>query len=222
MDTPETAPSGGDPAAPPPPDPRPLYERAAGQMAALVASVEPGQLDRPTPCGEFEVRSLLSHVVGGTHRIAQVGEGGGDAAVDPDAAVDSGVSGVPDEGWPEAYARARERFTAAWADDAKLDEVYTVPWGSMPGRIALSGCVMEAVTHSWDLAQALGRAGELDAELAEFALSVARRAAPAERRGGDVPFGPALSVPEGADAYERLAAWLGRRWDAEAARGGRG
>ncbi|HWM37544.1 MAG TPA: TIGR03086 family metal-binding protein [Streptomyces sp.] len=212
MNTPASKP-GGDQTSAPPPDPRPLYERAAGQMAALFASVRPAQLADPTPCPDFSVGALLSHVVGGTHRIAQVGEGGGVAEVDPEAEVDSGVSGVADDRWPAAYAEARERFSAAWADDAKLDSPVTVPWGTMPGRFALAGCVMEVVTHSWDLAQALGRREELDEELAQFALGVARQAAPAEPRGGEVPFGPPVPVPEGADAYDELAAWLGRTWN---------
>ncbi|MFC4495504.1 TIGR03086 family metal-binding protein [Streptomyces ovatisporus] len=202
----------GAPAPDPSADPRPVYERAARQMAFLFDSVRPAQLADPTPCPDFSVGALLSHVVGGTLRIAQVGEGGGPGEVDPDAEVDSGVSGVADDAWPAAYAEARERFSAAWADDAKLDAVVTVPWGTMPGRFALAGSVMEVVTHAWDLAQALGRRTELDNGLAEFALAVAKQAAPAERRGGDVPFGPAVPPPEGADAYDELAAWLGRSW----------
>ncbi|WP_314176136.1 TIGR03086 family metal-binding protein [Streptomyces winkii] len=193
-------------------DPRPLYERASEQMASLFAEVRTHQLDHPTPCDGFDVGGLISHVVGGTLRIAQVGEGGGPGDVDPGAKVDSGISGVPEEGWSKPYAQARERFAAAWADDAKLDEPVTVPWGTMPGRFALAGSVMEVVTHSWDLAQALGREDLLDPGLATFALGVAHRAVP-EERGEGVPFGPVLSAPEGTDDYGRLAAWLGRDWD---------
>ncbi|GGO49315.1 hypothetical protein GCM10012287_26370 [Streptomyces daqingensis] len=207
---------GGGPAA----DPRPVFERAARQMASLFEAVRPAQLADPTPCPGFDVGALLSHVVGGTLRIAQVGEGGGPGEVDPDAEVDSGVSGVADDAWPAAYERARERFRAAWADDAKLDAVVTVPWGTMPGRFALAGSVMEVVTHAWDLAQALGRRAELDAGLAEFALAVAERAVPAETRGGEVPFGPPVPAPEGADAYDELAAWLGRSWTPAGSAGG--
>lgn len=220
MSTSRTSSSDVPPVPDPSTDPRPLLERAARQTATLFASVGPGQLDDPTPCEALVVRDLMSHIVGGTHRIAQVGEGGGAGEVDPDSGVDSGVSGVPDDGWPAAYAKARERFTAAWADDALLDSVVTVPWGSMPGRLALAGSVMETVTHSWDLARALNRREGLDEELARFALGVARRAVPAERRDG-LPFGPALAVPEGAGAYEELAAWLGRPGDAEGAGAGR-
>jgi uncharacterized protein (TIGR03086 family) len=201
-DTPATAP---DPST----DPRPVYERAAEQMAALFAAVQPRQLTDRTPCAAFDVGSLLSHVVGGTLRIARVGEGLGPGEPDPDAKVDSGVSGVPEEGWREPYAQARARFAAAWADDAKLDEPFTVPWGTMPGRFVLAGSVMEVVTHSWDLAQALGRQDLLDDALGTFALGVARQAVP-EERGEGVPFGSPVSAPEGADDYGRLAAWLGR------------
>ncbi|SCK14105.1 TIGR03086 family metal-binding protein [Streptomyces sp. WMMB 322] len=212
-----------DSAAPrdPATDPRPVHERAAEQMARLFDAVGPGDLTAPTPCAGFDVGSLLSHVVGGTLRTAQAGEGGGPGEVDPDARVDSGLSGVPEKGWREPYAQARERFAAAWADDAKLDAPVTVPWGTMPGRVALAGCVMEVVTHSWDLAQALGRQDLLDPALGTFALGVARQAVP-EERGEGMPFGPPVSVPEDADDYGRLAAWLGREWDAGARTGGDG
>lgn len=199
-------------ASPPPADPRGLYGQAADQLAGLITAVRPEQLDRPTPCPGFDVGGLLSHVVGGTLRVAQIGEGGGPGEVDPDAEAESGVSGVADDAWPAAFSDARTRLAAAWADDAKLDAVLTAPWGTMPGRFLLAGAVMELVTHSWDLAQALGRVGELDGELARVALRIAEQAVPAEHRGGDVPFGPPVPAPQGSGPYGELAAWLGRTW----------
>jgi len=198
----------------PAPDPRTLYLRATAQLASLAATVRPAQLAGPTPCEEYDVRGLLRHVLGGTQRVARLGEGGAGTDVAPS------VSGVPDEGWTAAYAEARERFSAAWADDAKLDEVVSVPWGEVPGRLALAGSVMETVTHTWDLAQALGRREELDQELGTFALGTARQAVSAERRGEGVPFAPVRPAPEGTGVHGELAAWLGRRADwADGARG---
>ncbi|MGR6972861.1 TIGR03086 family metal-binding protein [Streptomyces cynarae] len=186
-------------------DPRPLYARAAAQAAALIETVRPGQLAGPTPCTEFDVRTLLSHIVGGTLRIAQVGAGGDGMAVHPF------VDGVPDDGWAAAYDEARSAVRRGWADDGRLEAAVRVPWGEAPGRNALSGYVMECVAHTWDLWQALGRPGDLDPELAEFALAVGRLVLPEAERGDDLPFASAVPVPEGADAYARLAAWLGRR-----------
>ncbi|WRZ90410.1 TIGR03086 family metal-binding protein [Streptomyces sp. NBC_01007] len=187
-------------------DPRPLYTRAAEQIASLIGTVRPEQLDGATPCAEFDVRLLLSHMVGGTRRIAVIGAGGDGLAVRPF------VDGVPDDGWNAAYDEVRTEVRAGWADEARLDAPVRVPWGEAPGRIALAGYVMEAVTHTWDLSEALGRPLELDLELAEFALAIAGRVLPDEgREDPELPFGPVVPVPEGADAYERLAAWTGRR-----------
>ncbi|MFE3411350.1 TIGR03086 family metal-binding protein [Streptomyces mirabilis] len=187
-------------------DPRPLYTRATEQIAALVATVRPEQLAGPTPCAEFDVRTLLSHIAGGTRRIAVVGAGGDGMAVRPF------LDGVEDDRWSAAYEEVRTEVRKSWADDARLDALVTVPWGEAPGRIALSGYVMEAVTHTWDLSESLGRPLVLDPELAEFALGIARRVLPDERRDDEeLPFDSAVPAPEGADAYGRLAAYLGRR-----------
>ncbi|MFC9642646.1 TIGR03086 family metal-binding protein [Streptomyces mirabilis] len=187
-------------------DPRPLYTRATEQIAALVATVRPEQLAGPTPCAEFDVRTLLSHIAGGTRRIAVVGAGGDGMAVRPF------LDGVEDDRWSAAYDEVRTEVRKSWADDVRLDALVTVPWGEAPGRIALSGYVMEAVTHTWDLSESLGRPLVLDPELAEFALGIARRVLPDERRDDEeLPFDSAVPAPEGADAYGRLAAYLGRR-----------
>ncbi|GGW74320.1 hypothetical protein GCM10010503_59840 [Streptomyces lucensis JCM 4490] len=188
-----------------PGDPRPVYARAARQAAALIGTVRPGQLDRPTPCAEFDVRALLSHIVGGTRRIAVVGEGGDGLAVEPVA------EGVADDGWAAAYDEVRVRVLKAWESDERMTTPVRVPWGEVPGRAALCGYVMEIVTHTWDLAEALGRPYALDPELAEFALATARQVLPDSRpRDEETPFADRHEAPEGAGAYERLAAWLGR------------
>jgi len=186
-------------------DPRPLYARATEQAAALIATVRPEQLDGPTPCAEFDVRTLLGHMVGGTLRIAVVGEGGDGMAVHPF------VEGVRDEEWTAAYDEVRVRVLKAWESDERMEAPVRVPWGEVPGRAALSGYVMELVTHTWDLAESLGHPLPLDPEPAEFALATARRVLPDPRRDADTPFADAVPAPEGADGHGRLAAWLGRQ-----------
>ena len=186
-------------------DPREIHQRAVAQTESVVAAVRPAQLGLPTPCAEYDVRALLSHTVGGLNRIAIVGEGG-DAL-----AVPARADGVPDDGWLAAYRAAAARARAAWADDAKLGALFEVPWGKVPGRVAISGYVQEITVHGWDLARATGQPTELDPELASWVLAVAQRILPAEPRGGEVPFGPVVPVPAEAGVYARLAAWLGRQ-----------
>ena len=185
-------------------DPRPLHRRAIAQTEAVVAAVSPAQFDLSTPCSEYDVRALLSHIVGGLNRVAIVGEGG-DALARPARA-----DGVPDDGWLDAYRAAAARAVAAWTDDARLDALVEVPWGKIPGRFALAGYVQEVLTHGWDLAKATAQPTEGDPELARWALAGARRILPPENRGGDIPFGPVVEVPADAGPYAQLAAWLGR------------
>jgi uncharacterized protein (TIGR03086 family) len=186
-------------------DPRPLYARATEQAAALLKTVQPGQLTGPTPCAEFDVRALLSHIVGGTLRIAVAGEGGDGLAVKPFA------EGVADDDWAAAYDEVRTRVLKAWESDERLTAPVRVPWGEVPGWAALSGYVMELVTHTWDLNEALGRPLELDPELSAFALATARRVLPEPQRDAGTPFDSVLDAPEGADVHEQLASWLGRK-----------
>jgi len=87
-----------------------------------------------------------------------------------------------------------------------------VPWGKVPGRIALSGYVQEVLAHGWDLAQATGQETERDPELALWTLAIAKRILPPEIRGTEgVPFGPVVEPPADAGPYTQLAAWLGRQ-----------
>ncbi|MGQ4596833.1 TIGR03086 family metal-binding protein [Nocardia sp. R6R-6] len=186
-------------------DPRPVFARAADQAAALIATVLTDDLDKPTPCAEFDVRTLLSHLTGATVRLAVVAEGGNPSDIQPFA------EDVPDSGWATAYDEIRARATQAWAPDDHLDAVMLMPFGEMPGRAVVSAFVLETVTHTWDLAEALGRSVALDPELAEFALAVAHQMLPDAQRGGNSAFGPAQDVADDAGAYEKLAAWLGRK-----------
>lgn len=227
------------------PDPRPFYERAAAQLTTLLGAVRPDHLAAPTPCSEFDVRALLGHLLTNTRKVAELGpaavaatgsttaapqtggdargsEGGGADAGAPEGAGGSAgrwepaVADVPDDGWPKAYARARDELVAGWADDAVLTAPVRLPWGELPGREALVAHVLDVVTHAWDLARAIGDRRALDPELARYVLGAARQMVPPERRGGPVPFAPVRPAPAGADAYEELAAWLGRdaRWSA--------
>ncbi len=185
-------------------DPRPLHRRAIAQTEAVVAAVSPTQRDLPTPCSEYDVRALLSHIVGGLNRVAIVGEGG-DALARPARA-----DGIPDDGWLDAYRAAAARAVAAWTDDARLDALVEVPWGKIPGRYAIAGYVQEVLTHGWDLAKATAQETERDPELAQWALAGARRILPPENRGGDIPFAPVVEPPPDAGPYAQLAAYLGR------------
>jgi uncharacterized protein (TIGR03086 family) len=186
-------------------DPRPYYDRALGWAHGLIAGVRPDQLTGPTPCPEFDVRTLLGHLVATVDRARVIGEGGAPFS------VPSVITGPADHEWADAYGAAQQRMWAVWSDDGLLDAMRTVPWGEVTGRAAMWGYVNETLVHGWDLAVATGQPAEADADLATAALAGAIDKIPAERRGGPIPFGPVVEPAPDAGPTERLANWSGRR-----------
>jgi uncharacterized protein (TIGR03086 family) len=90
-----------------------------------------------------------------------------------------------------------------------------MPWGEeYSGATLVDMYLSELAGHAWDLAQATGQADRLDADLATTALEGARAMLKPEYRDmaePGSPFGPEIPAPAHADAWERLAAFLGRK-----------
>lgn len=181
-------------------DPRPSYAAVSAWMQSLLAGVSDDQLDKPTPCDEFDVRTLAQHIGAVGMRAVALAE---------TATVD-GQPFLADDFSAAAYAGTRERALAAW-DAAPLEREVTVPWGVVPGFAALGMYVNETLVHGWDLAVATGQTAEFpEPALPEGVLAVVKNVLPADFRGGEVPFGPVVEPREGAGPTERLANWSGR------------
>lgn len=186
-------------------DPRPLFARALNQAAQQIASIQPTELGNRTPCADYDVRALLGHLIAVLHKLVRVGAGG-DARDIPDV-----VDNIADDCWASAFTQARGEVERVWADDAMPDRMVTLPWATMPGRAALDAYTHEFTVHSWDLAHATGRLADLEPALAVQALEAFAKYAPPEERSRQGPFGPAMPVPDDADVYTQLAAYLGRQ-----------
>ncbi|MDN5855454.1 MAG: TIGR03086 family metal-binding protein [Actinomycetia bacterium] len=186
-------------------DPRPSFTRALDQAEQQAANVRPDELDNRTPCSDFDVRALLGHIVGVLTKLARVGAGE-DASEVPDV-----IDGIDDGAWPVAFRRARGEVDRVWADDALLEQAVTLPWATLPGRVALDAYTHEFTVHGWDLAHATGRLDQLDPSLALEALVAFSEFAPPDTRSEHGPFGPVISISDDAEVYSRLAAYVGRR-----------
>lgn len=186
------------------PDPRPLFSRALDQAGALVDQVTPDDLDRRTPCDDYDVRTLLGHLVAVERRVVHIAHGGRPFE------VPSLVTDVPDDGWSAAWKQARADLDAAMAEDGVLERTFAHPAGMFPGWQAVFAYVSEMAVHSWDLAMATGHRADLDDTLAEATLGPVRQFLPAEPRGGPIPFAPVVEVADEAPAYDRLVGWMGR------------
>ncbi len=185
----------------------PLHDRALDEAAQLVDAVQPDQMGLPTPCTDWDVRALLTHLVGGNRRYVGLTQG---ASIGPGTARAGGPPvDLLDDDPAGAYRRSAAELKAAWADPALLDRTFDLPIGTLPGRAALTLHLVETVTHGWDLAMATGQRPTFDPEVVRTALRFAQAGVPGERPPG-TPFEPAVPVADDLPEIDRLAAFLGR------------
>jgi uncharacterized protein (TIGR03086 family) len=191
-----------------PSDPRPAFFSAAATACDVVAAVSPAQLPDPTPCSEYDVRALLGHLVGVLRRVSGLAAGVAATGTPPR------VADVPDDGWGAAARAAVREVEAAWADPTVLEREFHLPFGTLAGAAALASYTGEISTHTWDVAVATGQSPAWDEQVLADALTAVRRKLPTADRAPGIPFAPAVPVPDGAPAIERLVAWQGRdpRW----------
>ena len=190
-----------------------MIAEPAGQLAQaidatgrLVAAVRDDQWPDPTPCPDWTVRDLVSHIVTGNRMFAGILRGDPPAAPAGSPAADPGPAG---EDLVTAYRDAASGLLAAFSEPGALERVVTVPFGTVPGIAALHLRITELLVHGWDLARATGQPASFPDDLAEQELAFSRARlgdSPAGRR----PFGPPQPAAADAPAIDRLAACLGR------------
>ncbi|MDA3626919.1 TIGR03086 family metal-binding protein [Saccharopolyspora sp. WRP15-2] len=172
----------------------------------LVAGVQRDQWDAATPCTDWNVRELVSHMVIG-HRLFN-GILRGEVALAP-GALDPTNSDVLGNDPAAAYRSAAEGLLAAFRRPGVLDQRFRVPAGDVPGIAAVHLRAVEELVHGWDLARATNQKPRYADEVVERQLDFTKSALP-EIPPDRSPFAPPREVPETAPPLEKLAALLGR------------
>jgi uncharacterized protein (TIGR03086 family) len=166
-----------------------VLRRGLDQLAGLLDDVPSGALADPTPCPQWSVQDLVDHIVAAPSRFARMARG---------EEVDWSTT-------PSAGREPAARFRSHAEDLLRA----VADGGAQDGSIPVEWQCAELAVHTWDLATALGRStGDLDAEVAERGLAFMRASLTDDNRGP--AFGPEQPAPEGADAYQRIAAFAGR------------
>jgi uncharacterized protein (TIGR03086 family) len=182
-------------------------DRAIGSTLAILASVQPGQLDAPTPCASWDASALINHFIGTARWWAGVVDGQDAGAQADDTAVDYAAGD-----YVAAYREAGKIAVAALGAPDVPGRMIRLPFGEFPGPVVIAMAALDQFTHGWDLARAIGYPAELDPGIAADLLAHARVAITDGFRGPDgvAPFGPAAQAPAGAGPADQLAAFLGR------------
>ncbi|KMO93488.1 TIGR03086 family metal-binding protein [Streptomyces roseus] len=181
-------------------------------LARLLDAITLEQEDLPTPCDEFDVRTLRLHLLGWLDYFqAALADPAGDVRPDPEARVNEDRS----DGRSDDFAAVIEKLDAtlrAALDDAVATRSVNVPrlGGAYPGSAVIDLLLVEVLGHGWDLAQATGLEWQPDPAAAAHALAVLQAMVKPEYRGPGLPFGLEVPVSADAPALDRLVAFTGR------------
>ncbi|HLH28150.1 MAG TPA: TIGR03086 family metal-binding protein [Acidimicrobiales bacterium] len=172
------------------------HRLAQGAFSRVLSGVRDDQLAMPTPCTQWKVGDLVDHVVAGNRRI-----GGLDQSPLPDSV--------------EAIRRdhelaARSAQSTFEAPDG-MTRTFELPFGTIPGSVFIGLRTTDVLVHAWDLAAATGQPTDIEPDLSERMLAVARERVQPAFRGEGRPFGEEQPCDPDRPAADRLAAFLGRR-----------
>jgi uncharacterized protein (TIGR03086 family) len=189
-----------------------LDARAVRASVSVVARVSDADLGRATPCAGWSLADLLAHMTVEHHRFAaaagavaagagavsdagvvsgSVSGGGVDPAVSGRFSLDSAATMV------SAYRSAANRVIDAFRADGVLDREFALPQittaTTFPARQAIGFHFVDYVVHGWDVAASLGLGYDLDPDLIDAALVIARAVPDDEgRRRPGAAFAPGL------------------------------
>ncbi|WP_216207973.1 TIGR03086 family metal-binding protein [Amycolatopsis aidingensis] len=177
----------------------------------LVATVSTADLERPTPCAEWNLGALLQHLISENHAFAEAATHG--------AAADWDGGSLGDDPH-RALADSIAAVTSAFDREGMLErEVAIRDFGTFPGSTVVGMHLVDSVVHGWDLASALGRRYEPEPEAVRAALRFMESVPDdPEGRGPDGPFDKVVPVPQDAPPLHRLLGLTGRSpdWAAKA------
>jgi uncharacterized protein (TIGR03086 family) len=196
--------SENNPAAASVPDTRPALFKAITLAGDTIAAVPAEALGSPTPCPEYSVRQLASHLIAVLRRVPVAASGGNPFTV-PSFADD-----VPSTEWIKAWDEAYDAAEAAWSEPDVLGRMCNLGFATLPGVAAAVAYTTEFTVHTWDLAKATGQSPAWDPAVLAPSLGAMRHAVPPEPRGGMVPFGPVVQVTADSSPIDQLVAWYGR------------
>ncbi len=177
-----------------------LYEKAVTHTRNYIAAVRPDQWDDPTPCTEWNVRQLVSHMVSTTRNVKSILEGNGPQNWGDNVLGDDPLA---------AFDQARTDALAAVKAPGAMARTVTTRQGERPAVDYAIGQLQEMLVHGWDLAKATGQDTAMDPELVEVAYERVLRNRDRLRSG--TAWGESeAAVADGADLQTKYLGILGR------------
>lgn len=182
------------------------YRRSLSEFTDRVGQVADVQWSAPTPDREWDVRTLVNHVVYEDRWTAPLFAGS------TTEEVGDRFDGDLLDGDPAGSARdAAQQAELAVTEPGALNRIVHLSSGDTPAEEYVRQLLADHLIHSWDLAVAIGADPLLDADAVHIAAEWFAGHEHQYRRVGLI--GPHVEVPVEADEQDRLLAAYGRNPD---------
>ena len=143
-----------------------LMAAAAAEATRVVAGVPGHPMDAPTPCDDWDLRTLVNHVILWTAYSAERRAHGESVAEDL-----MSKDFTADPGFAQDYAAQIGRAVAAWSDPAAWERELGVMGSGTPAADVAAMLIAEMVLHGWDIARATGQDYACDEAVAASVLA---------------------------------------------------
>lgn len=179
-----------------------LLEPSVSYAVGVVLAVTPELLSRPTPCREWDLRTLLRHA---SESLAALGEGieTGRVGRDP-AAEDGDLAADP----ARAFRDRAGQLLDAWTSHGYQRQIIEIAGCPLAASVMAATAALEIAVHGWDISRACGQRQPIPRALATALLAIAPALVP--RAGRPPLFAAPVTVAATARPSDRLAAYLGR------------
>lgn len=176
---------------------------AAQENKRLVGCVKPGQLTAPTPCSDWDLHTLVNHVILWTAYSAERRARGEPL---PEELMSRDFASGP--GFAADYAAQLDRAVTAWSEPGAWDGDRMVMGSPTPAADVGALLIAEMVLHGWDIARAIGEQYRATEAVAAAAYRAVEANAELFRRYQG--FAGPVEVPAPAPLLDRVLALSGR------------
>jgi uncharacterized protein (TIGR03086 family) len=179
---------------------------AAAEAARVVNGVPdqvPDELDGPTPCGDWDLRTLLNHTILWTSYSAERRAYGESVAEDL-----MSKDFTADPGFRKDYEDQINKAVQAWSDPKRWEGDLKVMGDATPAADVAAMLIMEMVLHGWDIARATGQEYVCDDAVAAALRETVEAQADLFRKYQG--FADAVQVPSTATVFEQALSLSGR------------
>lgn len=171
------------------------YTKAVYGFDHVIRSIRDEQWERPSPCEGWSARDVAAHATGVLRYIESLARG---------------TTPVAAEGTTyQAWASARDGVLEALDHAEVLHRTVPTPFGEMSIDALLGILLTDTLTHTWDLARAVGGDECLAPELVKAAHAAVEPLDAGLRSPGR--FAAKVDVSTADDAQTRFLKFLGRR-----------